>query len=154
MEAGLDTTDWRILRELQQEGRLTNVELARRTGISPPACLRRVRALEKAGVIAGYRAVIDPRALGYVEAFVFVGLNSQAEPERRAFEKLVAEWPIVRECHILSGEVDFLLKCVAADLRAFQTFVIDEMTRAANVESVRTALIIRKIKDAGTVPIP
>ena len=154
MKVRLDDIDWRILAELQQDARITNIELSRRVGISPPPCLRRVRALEEAGIVAGYRALLDPRALGYdVDAFVFVGLASQSERDLFAFEAEVGGWPLVRECYILSGEVDFLLKCVATDLKTFQSFVIDVLTHAANVASVRTALIIRKIKDGGAVPI-
>jgi DNA-binding Lrp family transcriptional regulator len=155
MKVRLDEIDWRILAELQMNARITNIELSRRVGISPPPCLRRVRALEEAGIVAGYRALLDSRALGYdVEAFVFVGLSSQSERDLAAFEAEIAGWPLVRESYILSGEVDFLLKCTASDLQNFQSFVIDVLTHAANVASVRTALIIRKIKDGGAVPIP
>lgn len=155
MKVLLDPIDLSILRELQKEGRLTNIALARRVGMSPPACLRRVRALEGAGVIAGYRALIDAQALGYdLEAFVFVGLVSQAELDLRAFEALVVEWEFVRECHVLSGEVDFLMKCVATDLHEFQSSVIEKLTGAPNVGSVRTAIVIRRVKDCGRVPIP
>ena len=120
MKVRLDDIDWRILAELQQDARITNIELSRRVGISPPPCLRRVRALEEAGIVAGYRALLDPRALGYdVDAFVFVGLASQSERDLAAFEAEVGGWPLVRECYILSGEVDFLLKCVATDLEDF-----------------------------------
>lgn len=155
MRAGLDGIDWRILRELQADARITNLALSRRVGLSAPSCLRRVRALEEAGIITGYRAMLDIRALGYeVAAFVFVGLASQAERDLAAFEARIAEWPYVRRCYILSGEIDFLLDCVAPDLRALQGFVIGELTAAPNVDSVRTALTIRQVKDAPAVPIP
>ena len=105
----LDQTDWKILRELQDDARITNVELARRVGISPPPCLRRVRALEQSGIITGYRTLVDIKALGYdVVAFAFVGLVGQSEQDLQAFGRKVAGWPIVRECHILSGDIDFL----------------------------------------------
>ena len=118
--ARLDQTDWRILRELQADGRITNVELARKVGISAPPCLRRVRALEEAG-FRGYAALLDDRALGYdVTAFAMVGLHSQAEADLIAFEERVRGSPIVRDCYMLSGEIDFMLKCVAPDLTAFQ----------------------------------
>lgn len=155
MRVRLDRIDWRILRELQADARITNVELSRRVGISAPSCLRRVRALEEVGIITGYRTLLDLRALGYdVAAFVFVGLASQAERDLAAFEARVAGWSYVRRCYILSGEIDFLLDCVAPDLRALQAFVIDELTKAPNVDSVRTALTIRAVKDAPAVPIP
>ena len=154
MRGRLDAIDWKILRELQDDGRMTNVELARRVGISAPPCLRRVRALEEAGIITGYRALLDAKSLGQdVMAFAMVGLTSQAEADLAAFTKRVESWPIVRESYMLSGEVDFLLKCVAPDLGTFQSFVIDELTAATNVDSVRTTLIIRQNKNAPLVPI-
>src|SRR3954462_4800973 len=109
----LDRIDRRILRDLQTDGRMTNVELARRAGISAPPCLRRVRALEEAGFIRGYHADVNPEALGYgVTVFAPVGPASQAEPDLKAFESLIATWPEVREAHMLAGETDFLLKIV------------------------------------------
>lgn|SRR5690606_35077963 len=149
----LDPIDWRILRELQANGRITNVELARRTGISPPPCLRRVRALEKAGVILGYRAILDEKLLGYgVAMLALVGLHSQAEADLVAFEKRVRGWPLVRECYMLSGESDFFLKCLAPDLDAAQSFVIDELTSAPNVAGVKTMLILRQSKAEPGIP--
>ena len=115
----LDAIDRRILHELQSEGRITNVELSQRAKISAPPCLRRVRA------------DLDPKALGYeVTAFAFVGLTSQAEPDLKAFEDQVKQWPIVRECYMMSGEVDFVLKCVAHDLSEWQSFVTQTLTAA------------------------
>lgn len=154
MKVRLDDIDWKILKELQDDGRMTNVELSRRIGISAPPCLRRVRALEEAGIIQAYRALLDEKSLGYdLTAFAFVGLTSQSEADLVAFESRVRGWPIVREAWMLSGEIDFALKCVATNLRAFQTFVIEELTAAPNVASVRTALTIRQSKNAPTVPI-
>jgi DNA-binding Lrp family transcriptional regulator len=149
----LDDVDWRILREMQADGRITNVELARRVGISAPPCLRRVRALEKAGAIRGYRAVLDEKLLGFdVTVFAMVGLHSQAEHDLVAFEERVRGWPIVRECHMLSGEIDYILKCIAPDLSTFQEFVIHELTAAPNVDSVKTSLTIRQSKYEPGVP--
>ena len=154
MKARLDAIDWKILKELQGDGRMTNVELARRVGISAPPCLRRMRALEESGIILSYRALLDEKALGFdLTAFVFVGLTSQAEADLVAFGDQVRAWGIVRECHLASGEIDFVLKCVAPDLRAFQTFVIEQLTTAANVGSVRTSLVLRRIKDEPLVPV-
>ncbi len=150
----LDTIDRRILSELRDDGRITNVELARRVKISPPPCLRRVRALEEAGFIKGYHADLDARLLGYeVTVFVMVGLSTQADADLRAFEDQVRGWPIVRECYMLNGEIDFILKCVAHDLSAFQTFLTEELTRAKNVSSVKTSLIVRTSKDEPGVPV-
>ena len=154
MKARLDAIDWKILRELQSDGRITNVALAERVGISAPPCLRRVRALEEAGIIRGYRALIDGKALGFqVTAFAMVGLASQGEADLAAFEARVRAWSIVRECHMLSGDIDFILKCVAPDIAAFQSFVVDELTRAPEVDSVRTSLVIRPMKNEPAVPI-
>ncbi len=150
----LDRIDLRILRDLQQEGRMTNVELARRAGISPPPCLRRVRALEQTGCILGYHAEVDPEALGFgVTVFANVGLHSQAEADLTAFEALVASWPEVRECHMLAGETDFLLKIVATDWDAYQRFLTTRLTAAPNVSVVKSALAVRSSKYAPGVPI-
>lgn len=151
----LDATDWKILRELQRDGRITNVELASRVGLSPPPCLRRVQALERAGIIAGYRALLDAEALGFdVRMFAFVGLKSQAEAELRGFEAWVAARPLVREAYAISGEADFLLKCIARDLGSLQDFIIRDLTAAPNVENVKTTLILRVAKYDPGVPIP
>ncbi|TAN60262.1 MAG: Lrp/AsnC family transcriptional regulator [Magnetospirillum sp.] len=150
----LDRIDRRILADLQADGRMTNVELARRAGISAPPCLRRVRALEEAGYIKGYHAEIDPGALGYnVTVFAHVGLNSQAETDLKAFEDLVKGWPEVRECHMLAGETDFLLKVVAHDWDDYQRFLTTRLTAAPNISHVKSALAIRTSKLQPGVPI-
>jgi DNA-binding Lrp family transcriptional regulator len=151
--ARLDAVDRRILKQLQDDGRITNVELARRVGISAPPCLRRVRALEQAGYIKGYRALLDEKLLGYeVTIFALVHLSSQAEADLKAFEDFVRAQPLVRECWMLSGEIDFILKCVAPDLKTFQAFVA-ELTAAPNVRNVKTSLTLRNSKDAAIVPM-
>jgi DNA-binding Lrp family transcriptional regulator len=151
--ADLDAIDWKILKEVQENGRITNVELARRVGISAPPSLRRVRALEEAGYIKGYRALLDEKRLGYeVTVFAMVHLSSQAEADLAAFEAFVRNAPLVRECHMLSGEIDFILKCVAPDLRTFQAFVA-ELTSAPNVRNVKTSLTLRNSKDVPMVPL-
>ena len=149
----LDAIDRNILRELQDDGRITNVELARRVGISAPPCLRRVRSLEEAGYIKGYRALLDQQALGCeLTAFAMVHLASQAENDLAAFEAFVRREPLVRECWMLSGEIDFLLKCVAPNLTRFQAFVTD-LTGAPHVLNVKTSLTLRNSKDAPMVPV-
>ncbi len=152
--ADLDATDWKILRELQRDGRITNVELSQRVGISAPPCLRRVKRLEEAGIIRGYRALLNAEALGQpVVAFCLVGLHHQSETLLKAFAEKAAQWPLVRGAWMVSGETDFLLHCVAPDLQTLQDFIIGEVTSAANVDTVRTALTIRQIKDEGLVEI-
>jgi DNA-binding Lrp family transcriptional regulator len=149
----LDDIDRMILSELQADGRMTNVELARRVGISAPPCLRRVRTLEEQGFIRGYHADVNARELGFeVQVFAMVGLVSQAEVDLSAFETRCKGWPLVRECHMLNGEVDFVLKCVAPDLRTFQNFLTEQLTSADNVASVKTSLVIRVAKDEPGVP--
>ncbi|MFP4275174.1 MAG: Lrp/AsnC family transcriptional regulator [Paracoccaceae bacterium] len=151
--ARLDPIDRKILAELQADGRMTNVELARRVGISAPPCLRRVRTLEEQGYIQGYHAKVDARELGFeVQVFAMVGLQSQAESDLAAFEARCRAWPLVRECHMLNGEVDFILKCVAPDLSTFQSFLTGQLTAAENVASVKTSLVIRCAKDDPGVP--
>ncbi|MDP5219233.1 Lrp/AsnC family transcriptional regulator [Ruegeria sp. 2205SS24-7] len=149
----LDPIDRKILAELQADGRMTNVELAKRVGISAPPCLRRVRSLEEAGYIHGYHADVNARELGFeVQVFAMVGLESQAEVELSAFEETCRNWPLVRECHMLNGEVDFILKCVAPDLSSFQSFLTGELLSTTNVASVKTSLVIRGAKDEPGVP--
>lgn len=149
----LDPIDRHILAELQADGRMTNVELAKRVGISAPPCLRRVRTLEEAGFIKGYHADIDARELGFeVQVFAMVRLHSQAEADLSAFEARCRAWPLVRECHMLNGEIDFILKCVSPDLSTFQNFLTEQLTAADNVASVKTSLVIRCAKDQPGVP--
>jgi len=153
-QSKLDKIDRRILRDLQADGRMTNVDLAHRAGISAPPCLRRVRALEESGLIRGYHADINPEALGFgVTVFAQVGLASQAETDLRAFEELVSSWPEVREAHMLAGETDFLLKVVAADWDNYQRFLTTKLTAAPNVTQVRSSLAIRASKSEAGVPI-
>jgi DNA-binding Lrp family transcriptional regulator len=150
----LDSIDLRILSELQANGRITNVELSRRAKITAPPCLRRMRALEKAGYIRGYHADLDPKHLGFeVSAYVFVGLSSQADADLKRFEEQVRRWPEVRECYMLSGEVDFLLKCVAKDLSSFQAFITDTLIPFKNVASVKSSLVIHATKREPGVPV-
>lgn len=154
LKAEIDAIDWKILRELQKDGRITNVELSSRVGISAPPCLRRVRRMEEEGIIRGYRALLNAPALGLdVVAFCLIGLHHQSETELKAFADLTRNWPIVRAAWMVSGESDFMLHCVASDLAAFQGFVIEELTSTPNVDTVRTALTIRQVKDEGPVAI-
>lgn len=153
MRGRLDSIDLAILRELQADGSITNVELARRVGLSAPPCLRRVRALEESGVIRGYRALLDPKPLGLeVVCFAMVQLQSQKQSDLAAFQATIKEWATVRECWTLSGDIDFILKCVAPNLSAFQAFV-GELTGLPNVRNVRTALSLEQVKDEPLVPM-
>jgi DNA-binding Lrp family transcriptional regulator len=149
----LDQIDLKILSEIQADGRITNVELAKRVGISPPPCLRRVRTLEEDGYIQGYRGLLDPQRLGFeVTVFASVHLSSQADADLRAFEEFVRREPLVRECWMLSGDVDFILKCVAPDMATFQDFVA-HLTAAPHVRNVRTSLVLHNSKYSPAVPL-
>jgi len=150
----LDDIDRRLLSELQNEGRITNVELAQRVGLTAPPCLRRVRSLEDAGVIQGYHADLDPSKLGFtITVFALVSLKSQAEEALRGFEQHMNTLPEVRECHMLNGEIDFILKIVSRDLQSFQEFLTSKLTPAPNVDSVKTSLVIRTAKTLPGVPL-
>ncbi len=149
----LDSIDWKILQEMQTDGSITNVELSRRVGISAPPCLRRVNNLEAAGHIIGYRALLDEKSLGYdITFFAMVGLRSQSDADLKAFTDKVKSWPLVRECFMLSGDIDFVLKCVAPNHTAYQAFIREELTKAPGVESVKTALTIGCMKTEGMMP--
>ena len=149
-----DRIDRQILDLLQEDGRMTNVELAERVGLTAPPCLRRVRALEEAGAIRGYHAELDPGTLGYpITVFAMVSLKSQAEHDLADFEHHVAAIPEIRECHMLNGEIDFILKIVAADLKSFQGILTTHLTPAPNVASVKTSLTIRTSKHQPGIPV-
>ena len=149
----LDSVDLQILQELQQDGRMTNVELARRVQLSAPPCLRRVRRLEEAGVIRGYHADLDPAALGWeVTFFALVGLETQKQAVLEAFEAMVGEWPEVRECHMIRGGGDFLLRMVARDT-AHENALTSRITSAPHVSKVMTLQTIRTAKDVTGVPV-
>lgn len=149
-----DEIDRQIMAHLQGDGRMTNVDLADRVGLTAPPCLRRVRTLEEKGAIRGYHADLDPVWLGYtITVFAMVSLKSQAETDLEAFEAHVAGIPEIRECYMLNGDIDFILKIVAKDLSSFQQFLTTKLTTAPNVAHVRTSLTIRSSKSLPGVPV-
>ncbi len=149
----LDSIDRRILSELQMDGRMTNVEIARRADITAPPCLRRIRRLEEAGIIRGYHAEIDPGRLGWeIMFFAIVGLESQKETVLAAFEREVAQWPEVRECHMIRGGGDFLLRLVAKDT-ADENRLTQLLTGAPSVSRVQTLQTIRTSRHLAGVPL-
>ena len=153
-QISFDPIDRKILSELQDDGRMTNVDLAARVGLTAPPCLRRVRSLEDDGIIEGYHAAISAAKMGYtITVFAMVSLKSQAEADLQAFEAHVAALAPVRECHMLNGEIDFILKIVARDLQEFQSFLTSSLTTAPNVAGVKTSLTIRTSKHVPGVPI-
>ena len=149
----LDLIDRRILIELQDDGRMTNVELARRADITAPPCLRRVRRLEEAGIIRGYHADTDPALLGWeIVFFAMIGLDSQKETVLAGFEAMVAGWPEVRECHMIRGGGDFLLRLVARDT-AHMNVLTQRLTGAPSVSRVQTLQTIRTSRSLAGVPL-
>ena len=149
----LDKIDLKILNELQMNSDITNVKLANKLEISPPSCLRRVKSLEQKNLILGYNAIVNPELLGYkVTVFAYVGLESQAENDLKTFENYISNFPEVRECHMLVGEVDFLLKIVAKDWYDFQFFLTKNLTQAPKVSNVKTSLNIRSVKKLPGIP--
>ena len=150
----LDSVDKKILTTLQETGRITNVALAEKVGITAPPCLRRVRALENAGLIEGYHADLNQKSLGYtITAFILIGLSSNSEGDLAAFEAKVKTWPLVRECYLVNGEYDFILKVVAKDLTQYQEFLTGELTPTPHVSSVKTAFSVRNAKKTPGIPI-
>ena len=149
----LDNIDFKILNELQMNGDITNVQLAKILEISPPSCLRRVKSLEEKKLILGYNAIVNPELLGFkVTVFAYVGLESQAEKDLKTFENYISNFPEVRECYMLVGEVDFLLKIVAKDWDDFQCFLTKNLTQAPKVSNVKTSLNIRSVKNLPGIP--
>ncbi len=150
----LDRIDRKILRDLQEKGRMSNVDLASNAGISAPPCLRRVRALEDANIIRGYHADINPSSLGYgVFVFAHVGLSGQSEADMKQFEELVDLWSMVIECHMISGEYDYMLKIVAEDWDQYQKFLTDNLASAPSVSHIKSFLGIRTAKIRYGVPV-
>jgi len=150
----LDKIDRKILDDLQSNGRMTNVELANRAGISAPPCLRRVRALEDNKVILGYNAHLNAPKLGFgVTSFATVKLNKQSDAELSEFQKEIAEWDNVREAYLISGDYDFMLRVVAEDWGEYQNFLTEKLAKVPNVASVRSALTVRTVKFQPGIPL-
>lgn len=151
----LDATDLQILALLQAEGRMSNAELARRIGLTPPPTLERVRRLEREGVIRGYRAQVDPRALGRsLTVFSAVSLSMHETAAVEAFMRAVGEVPEVLECHHLTGSADYLLKVVAADTNDYERLLRERLLRLPGVQRVESAVVLSTLKEAGPIPIP
>jgi Lrp/AsnC family leucine-responsive transcriptional regulator len=150
----LDEIDRRILMALQGNAKLRNVELADAVGLSASPCLRRVKHLEDTGVIRGYATLVDPEAIGLpVSVFVQVTLEKQAESSLEAFETHIAGWPEVMECYLMTGDADYLLRVVAADLTAYQEFLMQKLTRVAGVASIKSSFALRRIQYRTALPL-
>ena len=150
----LDQIDRRILAELQQNARLSNSELAERVGISPSPCWRRVRRLEESRVIQRYVTLLDPGRLGLaVSVFVQVSLATQVESALEIFEKAILARPEVMECYLMTGNADYLLRVVAADLAAYERFLMDHLTRIPVVSNIRSSFALRPVKYRTDLPL-
>jgi len=144
----IDAINHRILRELGRDGRISNLDLAARVGLSPSACLRRVQELERSGVIKGYRAVLDPAKTGVgFLAYITVGLNMHTKAAQEAFERAVARAPEVRECHNITGTVEYLLRVEAADLAAYKHFHTEVLGVLPQVQALTTYVVMGSPKD-------
>lgn len=152
--AELDRTERRILDNLQREGRMTNVELAAAVGLSESPCLRRVRGLEREGVIEGYAAIVDQRAAGLsVTAFVLVTLDRQPDAGTEEFHALVGAEPHIVECHAMSGSHDYLLKVVARDIDHFSELAMQRILKYPGVRHVESSFSLRRIKRSLALPL-
>ncbi|MBP7063819.1 Lrp/AsnC family transcriptional regulator [Ferrovibrio sp.] len=150
----LDQIDRRILRQLQDNARLSSTELAAEVGISASPCWRRVRALEEAGVIARYVTLLNPEALGLsISIFTNVTLDKQIEPALEAFQKAVRKRPEVMECYLMTGDFDYLLRVVVADLGAYERFLLDHLTRIPGVASIKSSFALKQVKYTTALPI-
>ena len=150
----LDRIDYRILHHLQNDGRLTNLELAERVGLSPSPCLRRVRALEEAGILIRYVGIVDAKAVGLpISAFINVSLRSQEVGALDAFQAAVKSFPEVMECYLMTGDSDYLLRVVVPDLKALQCFIVDRLARIPDVSNIRSSVAIKQIKYKTALPI-
>ncbi|HEX7639695.1 MAG TPA: Lrp/AsnC family transcriptional regulator [Burkholderiaceae bacterium] len=149
----LDPIDRKILETLQASGRISNVDLAAAIHLSAPQCLRRVKALEERGVIRGYRATVEPAALGLgVTAFVSLGIVGNAAGRVREIEAQLRDFPQVLECHIVSGDCDYLMRVVAPDLKALSHFLTDQLMQVPGVANVRSMICLEEIKPAAALP--
>jgi Lrp/AsnC family leucine-responsive transcriptional regulator len=150
-----DSTDWRILSELQQDARLSNVELAQRVHLSPSPCLARVRRLEESGLIRRYVTLLDPIPLGLtVSVFIQVRLERQVERALETFERAIAERPEVMECYLMTGDSDYLLRVLVKDVQALERFIVDFLSRVPGVGNIQSSFALKQVKYKTALPIP
>ncbi|HTS84672.1 MAG TPA: Lrp/AsnC family transcriptional regulator [Usitatibacter sp.] len=152
--SAMNRTDRRLLEILQRDGRLTNLELASRVNLSPSACLRRVRALEEAGVIRSYAALLDAKRVGLgLLAFVNVKLEKRGRMPTDAFARAVKDWPEVLACHALTGDMDYLLRVQVADLDHFSRFVMESLLKHPGVLDVKSSFVLEEVKETTALPL-
>jgi len=154
LKQSLDAIDRRILKNLQDDARMRNVDLAGKVGLSPSPCLRRVGSLEKTGVIRGYATLVDAEAVGLpVSIFVSVTLEKQVERALRVFEKHIRARPEVMECYLMTGDADYLLRVVASDLAAYEKFLLEHLTRIPGVASIKSSFALKQVAYRTALPI-
>lgn len=150
----MDKIDHRILHELQHDASLSNVELAQRVGLSPSPCLARVRALEKSGVIRQYVAVADPKQLGLgLNVFINISLRTQGKDALARFEQRLAEHDEVMECYLMTGDSDYLIRVVVADIAALERFILDQLTPIADIEKIRSSFALKQVRYKTALPL-
>ena len=153
-DAGLDSVDRHILAELQEDGRMTIQAIADRVGLSASPCLRRIRQMEEAGIIAAYSAVVDQKAVGLpVSVFISIKLERQRAEELDRFGAAIEGWPEVMECYLMTGQFDFLLRVVCADLAAYEAFLREKLTQVAGVSSIESSFSLGQVKYSRVLPI-
>ena len=151
----LDTVDLRILAELQKDGSLSNVELARRVHLSPSPCLTRVKALEVAGVIQCYVALTNPKALGLgLNVFISISLKEQTRESLAGFEQRIAEHDEVMECYLMSGDSDYLIRVAVADIAALERFILNQLTPIPGIEKIRSSFALKQVRYKTALPLP
>lgn len=150
----LDSIDRKILRALQDNGKVSMAELAEKVGLSPSPCARRVRLMEKAGIIKGYAAIIDQKKVGLpISAFASIKLERQREEDLDRFEEAVSRWPEVLDCYLMTGQRDYLMRIVAADLEAYERFIKNKLTRLENIASIETSFALGQVKRSEVLPL-
>ena len=151
----LDAVDLRILAELQQDGSLSNVELARRIHLSPSPCLMRVKALQTAGVIQRYVALTDPKALGLgLNVFISISLKAQTRQSLAGFEQRIAEHDEVMECYLMTGDSDYLIRVAVADIAALERFILNQLTPIPGIEKIRSSFALKQVRYKTALPLP
>ena len=149
-----DEIDRRILRELQHDGALSNVELARRVHLSPSPCLARVKALESAGVIQRYVALADPKALGLdLNVFINISLKEQSKAALAAFEERIAEHDEVMECYLMTGDSDYLIRVAVPDIAALERFILEQLTPIPGIEKIRSSFTLKQVRYKTALPV-
>jgi Lrp/AsnC family leucine-responsive transcriptional regulator len=151
----IDETDWRILAELQRDGSLTNVELARRVHLSPSPCLARVKALQAAGVIRQYVALVNAAALGLgLNVFINISLTTQSKAALARFEASLAAQDEVMECYLMTGDSDYLMRVVVPDMAALERFILERLTPIAGIEKIRSSFALKQVRYKTALPLP